>query len=222
MDNETARANFLRELPQFIEQRFDRIADSYDSIYGECGVQHLSSVATIAEFVEGGELLDAACGTGKYWELLEGSGATVTGFDISPNMLKMAAAAQHSNPTKQGRVERLGSESGWEGKFSGVICVDAMEWIAPERWPEVLRGFRYVTKPGSKIYISRELPDFDEMLRLLEPAKSPLIEGELAEADLYSHFATHNQVEQWLANAKFRIDSAQEGDGYEHLIATRI
>jgi 2-polyprenyl-3-methyl-5-hydroxy-6-metoxy-1,4-benzoquinol methylase len=40
--------------------------------------------------VEGKSILDAACRPGKYAEILISQGATVTGFDISSRMVKLA------------------------------------------------------------------------------------------------------------------------------------
>ena len=40
--------------------------------------------------VTGKIILDAACGPGKYAEILMFNGATVTGFDISPKMVELA------------------------------------------------------------------------------------------------------------------------------------
>ena len=40
--------------------------------------------------VKGKTILDAACGPGKYAEILIGQGAIVIGFDISPKMVELA------------------------------------------------------------------------------------------------------------------------------------
>lgn len=44
----------------------------------------------LIEEVNGKSILDAACGPGKYAEILLSQGADVTGFDISPRMVELA------------------------------------------------------------------------------------------------------------------------------------
>ena len=43
-------------------------------------------------------VLDAACGPGKYAEILISKGATITGFDISPRMIALAKARNKNTP----------------------------------------------------------------------------------------------------------------------------
>jgi SAM-dependent methyltransferase len=45
--------------------------------------------------VKGKNILDAACGPGKYAEILIERGAAVTGFDISPKMVDLAIQRNH-------------------------------------------------------------------------------------------------------------------------------
>jgi ubiquinone/menaquinone biosynthesis C-methylase UbiE len=82
-------------------------------------------------------VLDAACGTGKYWSLILDSGRSVVGIDQSQQML---LRAKDKFPNQ--RTEKMGlQEIDFIEAFEGIICVHAMEFIAPEDWPPVLNNF---------------------------------------------------------------------------------
>ncbi|HMD24804.1 MAG TPA: class I SAM-dependent methyltransferase, partial [Streptosporangiaceae bacterium] len=63
---------------------------------------HAAFVARLAGLVrQGGSVLDAACGTGKYWPALLAAGLQVTGVDQSAAML---AEARRRYPQVPSRV----------------------------------------------------------------------------------------------------------------------
>jgi SAM-dependent methyltransferase len=85
----------------------------------------------------GGSLLDAACGTGKYWPFLLARGFSVYGTDHSQQML-LAAQAKFPGIA----VEHVGlQELSFGDTFDAIMCVDAMEMVFPEEWPLVLQRF---------------------------------------------------------------------------------
>ena len=109
--------------------------------------------------IAGKHILDAACGPGKYAEILLAGGAAVTGFDISP---KMIALAQQRNPT-QGSFfvhdfsmpfDRL-----HDATFDIVLCALALHYI--DDWTLTMQEFCRVLKPGGQLVISIEHPFFD-------------------------------------------------------------
>lgn len=109
--------------------------------------------------VKGSLILDAACGPGKYSEILLSQGAIVTGFDISPKMIKLA---QERNET-QGTFfvhdlsmpfEMLRNES-----FDTVLCALALHYV--EDWTLTIKEFCRVLKPNGTLVISIEHPFFE-------------------------------------------------------------
>src|SRR5579859_6936724 len=82
-------------------------------------------------------ILDAACGTGKYWPLLLERDCLVVGTDQSAQMLARARD-KHSDVA----VEQMGLQDlTFTDAFDGFICIDAMEVVFPEDWPQVLGNF---------------------------------------------------------------------------------
>ncbi|HET9556801.1 MAG TPA: hypothetical protein VFS70_06660, partial [Actinomycetota bacterium] len=79
------RQAWLRERRQTAEERHDTIhAFTYDDQYGEIGAEHRRFVADLLErCAPGGTVLDAACGTGKYFAMVLDAGRRVVGTDQS-------------------------------------------------------------------------------------------------------------------------------------------
>ena len=141
------RQAWLRERRQTAEERHDAIhAFTYDDHYGEIGPTHRRFVADLLERCPpGGIVLDAACGTGKYFAMVTDSGRRVVGTDQSTGMLARARARFPAVP-----LERVGlQELAFEAEFDAVMCIDAMENIPPEDWPRVVANLRRAVRPGA-------------------------------------------------------------------------
>lgn len=87
------RRAFLAERRAISVQRFDTVhSPRYDALWGAIGGTHADFIARLAGLVRaGGEVLDAACGTGKHWPALLAAGVRVTGIDQSAGMLARAS-----------------------------------------------------------------------------------------------------------------------------------
>ncbi len=173
-------------------------------------------------------VLDAACGTGKYWPLLLGSGCSILGTDQSAGMLTRASEKLPDVPVRKVGLQELD----YEGEFDAVICVDAMENVFPEDWPLVLSNFRRALVPGGYLYLTVELAEDEELAAAYEAGVRmglPLVEGEhpfvfdpREEEPVeggYHYYPAIPRVREWTREAGFEIVEEAEGDGYHHLIA---
>jgi len=79
------RASWLREKRRLSEFRYDTLhASSYDQNWGHINVSHRSFLQHfLAHCPPNCTILDAACGTGKYWPLILESGRAIVGIDQS-------------------------------------------------------------------------------------------------------------------------------------------
>ncbi len=107
----------------------------------------------------GKSILDAACGPGKYAEILLSRGADVTGFDVSPRMVAFAQERnQHAGTffvhDLSEPLARLADAS-----FDVVLCALALHYL-PD-WTPTIREFRRVLKPEGHLVISIEHPFFE-------------------------------------------------------------
>jgi SAM-dependent methyltransferase len=137
------RAGWIAERRRINESRMDSLfAPDYDAHWGHINPAHRIMIMRFLDLCPPGpRVLDAACGTGKYWPLLLARGATVIGVDQSGGMLRRARAKYPDIP-----VTKIGlQEIAFTSEFDGAICVDAMENVFPEHWPVVL--CRYLSPP---------------------------------------------------------------------------
>ncbi len=169
----------------------------------------------------GGTILDAACGTGKYWPIVLASGRTVHGIDQSRQMLLRAQAKFPDMP-----AEKLGlQEMRFVEVFDGIICMDAMEVVPPEDWPLVMENFHRALKPEGYLYFTVELIDAGELQDALRAARDrglPVVEGEWAPEDRYHYYPKIEQVRTWAQAAGFAILEEAVGDDYHHFLARKV
>lgn len=218
---QSSRRHFLDQRRAVCRRRYDEIhAPVYDQRWGGyCNASHLASLAElIAATSPGDELLDAACGTGKYWPVLFSSGRQVYGIDQSEGMLAMASEKYPDVPVQAMPLQELREAAELAGRFSGVLCADAMENVGPEDWPAVLDGFRAVLRPGGHAYLSVELPGTADG----GPGRGDaawLVDGEVIEDGGYHYYPSRQAVDGWLAGAGLGVVSERTGDGYWHVLA---
>ena len=161
--------------------------------------------------VAGKTILDAACGPGKYAEILLSQGASVTGFDISPKMVHLAKQRNglqgdffvhdFSQPLTQ-----LEDQS-----FDMVLCALALHYV--EDWSVTIREFYRVLKPGGKAVLQIKLREQGQ------PRHDPGVGGWLHRRTMLRMvFYTRRQMLQMLKRSGFReisIRNLREYEGFE-------
>ena len=219
------RAGWLRRIRRENAEQEDALSDVYDDRWGEIEGTHRAFVERfLTSLPPGGQVLDAACGTGKYFGMVLESGRSVVGVDHSAGHLARARETFPEVPVDQRELQELP----FEEEFDGVMCVDALEMIPPEDFPTVLAGFRRSVRPGGRLYVTIERVPPDQVSRENERARAsglPVVEGEVIwEGDLYHFYPSMDWVRGWLAEAGFNVDSDLEGPwdddhAYHHLLA---
>lgn len=108
---------------------------------------------------KGKKVLDAACGPGKYSEILLSEGAEVVGIDISPEMIKHARERNQEKGTFFVHDLEHPFESLKDNTFDTVVCALAMHYI--QDWNATLQEFYRVLKPNGNLVLSIEHPFFE-------------------------------------------------------------
>jgi SAM-dependent methyltransferase len=153
-------------------------------------------VARLAGLVrQGGAVLDAACGTGTYWPALLAAGLQVTGVDQSPAML---AQARREHPEVPSRVLALQDLAELPDRFDALLCVDALQNVAPEDWLIVAIALAAVLKDQAPAYVTVKLPDGRD-----------------------HPYPPRDQVRRWLAAAGFAVTDEADADHCWHLLLAR-
>ncbi len=114
---------------------------------------------SLLPLVNGLKILDAACGPGKYAEILMAQGADVVGFDISPKMVQLAQ--QRNKETGSFYIHDLATpfRNLADSSFDTVICALALHYV--EDWTLTVQEFCRVLKPAGIVVVSIEHPFFE-------------------------------------------------------------
>ncbi len=171
----------------------------------------------------GGSVLDAPCGTGKYFAHVLRAGRRVAGIDQSAGMLAQARARGIAD-----RLEQVGlQELSYEAEFDAVMTIDAMENVAPEDWPLVLANLHRACRPGGHLYVTVEEigdEDIDSAFAALAGRGLPAVRGEVVEGDVagYHYYPGRAQVLAWFDAERLEVideDFTKEnGWGYRHFL----
>jgi SAM-dependent methyltransferase len=165
-------------------------------------------------------LLDAACGTGKYWRMILSTGRTVFGIDQSEGMLAHAREKFPTVPT-----EKVGlQEMHYQEAFDAAICMDAMEFVFPEDWLLVMNNLYRLIRPGGRLYFTVELADDKDIQAAFARSKQlglPAVFGEWADEEGYHYYPQMDQVREWVQLAQFRLLEEAVGEDYHHFIVQK-
>jgi SAM-dependent methyltransferase len=239
------RTEWLKQMRDKAEELYDHLSPQYWVKFGlYANDTHREYLQKFLERVPlHSTLLSAACGAGRYDGMLLDAGHSVVGIDQSAGML---ARARERFPGV--RYEKMGlQEMDFREAFDGAICMDSMEHVCPEDWPEVLRGFWEALKSGGVLYFTVELAEANLLEEVYEEAKSrglPVVFGELvSEVDLayecvrasgrsavsgelaakavYHYYPSLEQVRTWISDAGLAIEEEGTGNGYAHFVVRK-
>jgi ubiquinone/menaquinone biosynthesis C-methylase UbiE len=141
---------------------YEELAESYDRMIDHkphnAYYDRPNTLGLLPE-VKGKSILDAACGPGKYAEILIAQGGDVTGFDISARMV--ALAKQRNKQAGNFFVHSLTNPFHMlkNETFDIVLCALALHYV--QDWNLTLKEFARVLKPDGHLVISIEHPFFE-------------------------------------------------------------
>ena len=206
------------------EERYDRLySPTYDDASPITATHRRFVQKVIESCPPGGAILDAPCGTGRYFELVLGAGRTVVGIDQSAGMLARARA-EHSEVV----LEKVSlQELEFDGAFDAAMCIDAMEYVCPEDWPRVVANLHRAVRGSGLIYVTVEQIDAAEVASVFAEATAaglPVVHGEKIWRDAgYHYYPTPDRVTRWLAAEGLEIVdeglSRARTHGYLHIVA---
>jgi SAM-dependent methyltransferase len=171
----------------------------------------------------GGMVLDAPCGTGKYFPMLAAAGVRVVGADQSAGMLARARARGMAFSLERTSLQELS----YAGLFDAVLTIDAMGHIPPEDWPGVLANLSRATRPEGLVYLTvqeLERHHIERAFASLSARRLPAVLGEIAEQDApgYHYYPGRDQAVDWFGQQNLAIvdeDFRREnGWGYRHFL----
>jgi len=197
------RNDWLAARRRAAEAAFDtRYAPTYDEDDPPTSETHRRFVNLLLDRCPAdGLVLDAACGTGKYFGLVLDACRRPFGVDQSAGMLARAAAKFPDVPLHKSALQDLDVGAG----FDAAMCVDAMENVPPEDWPLVLERVVRAVGRGGGLYVTVECTDPQRLAAAYTEAGEqglPVVVGEDARrGGGYHHYPALDRVRGWLRDA---------------------
>ena len=217
------RATWLAERRVAVRAQYDEEAPTYEELQYPIPLHAAFIDRLLALAAPGGRVLDAPCGTGRWFARVVKSGRSVVGIDQSAGMLEAARARGLAE-----ELVRVGlQELPFVAEFDAVMTIDALENVPPEEWPLVVGNLRRALRPGAPLYLTIEETDdaeIDDAFARHSAAGLPIVRGEVIEGDVagYHYYPGRTHALAWLAEAGLSVvDEAfdqQDGWGYRHLI----
>jgi len=160
--------------PDPVRAQYRRLARVYDSRWAHYIESTVSETLRRMDFARGQCVLDVGCGTGVLLKEILGiaPGLRVTGVDLTPAMLKVAAGRLPSGtPLVAADAARLPFKS---RSFDAVVSTSSLHY-----WPDPVAGLREIARvlrAGGRVFVTDWCDDYiacwicDRALRLLDPA----------------------------------------------------
>jgi SAM-dependent methyltransferase len=214
----------------WLDQRRAAVLASYDQqapAYDDHGYPNQTQQDWVARLLRAcpaaAKILDAPCGTGRYFSMVAAAGHRVVGADQSAAMLARARARGIAVALDMVRLQELP----YTGEYDAVLTIDAMENVPPEDWPLVLANLHRAARPGGLYYLTVEEvaePVIKEAFTTLTRCGLPAVLGEVIDGDVagYHYYPSRDQVAGWLHAARLQVIdegfSQEEGWGYRHFL----
>ena len=195
-----------------VRELFDAKAAAWPSKYAQGG----RLAGRLAQFADaaarhvpaGGTVLDLGCGTGELTTMIAAGGMRATGCDISPEMLRLAAATGAWDTSGASRaVDWVELEPGWDvlpfpaETFDAVIASSVFEYVGDPGG--VLRECCRILRPGGVVLCT--VPDPRHPVRWLEwmasqaarPWLVRLVRGRSGRLDSYLVYLGLSRQRHW-------------------------
>lgn len=217
------RQVWLAERRAALVADYDADAATYGDDAYPAGMQREWVARVLGLIRPGGIVLDAPCGTGKYFPMLAGAGVRVAGADQSAGMLAQARVRGIAFSLEHTSLQELS----FAGRFDAVLTIDAMQHIPPEDWPGVLANLRRAARPGGLVYLTVHELERHHLGRAFESLSArglPAVWGELAEPDTlgYYYCPGRDQAVDWFGQQGLAIADEgfrrENGWGYRHFL----
>ncbi|MEU8897524.1 class I SAM-dependent methyltransferase [Nocardia sp. NPDC048505] len=190
---------------------YDEIAEDYAARFGAELRDKPLDRALLRVFSDdvGDEALvaDIGCGPGHVAWYLQHLGCRVTGVDLAPRMIEVAAAAHEDIEFRTGDMRALEVE---DGAWGGIVALYSIIHLPAAELPAAFGEFHRTLRPGGLLLVSFHVGD--EVLHLDDMLGHPV--------DLDFHFFERPRIETLLTAAGFLIDAAVERRAYPSEVET--
>lgn len=114
---------------------YGEVADNYDASRNP-KQKRKAEITAVAELLTTGPVLDVPVGTGVFVPIYRAKGFAFTGYDISPDMLKIAKAKYPGIDVHLGDIFNLPAG----GNYGTAVCVRLLEWLPLDQAKRVIHS----------------------------------------------------------------------------------
>ena len=187
-------------------------SESYDEPGNPIVALEEPAVRALVESLPPGRALDAACGTGRHALRLAELGHDVTGFDVTPEMLSVAAERVPEGRFVEGDLRDIPLR---DGAFDLVVCGLALAHL--DDLGAGVTELAHVTRPGGRLVVS-VLHPFQALLGW----QAPFADASGRRGFVREHSHTHADYMTAFAAAGLRVRGCVEPElTEEHVPAKR-
>lgn len=118
----------------------------------EIWYEHIHRYAFAAQYCEGKQVLDAACGEGYGSSMLAKTAATVIGVDIDDDAISHAQQRYADQTNLEFQTADCTELPFGADRFDLIVCFETLEHLIAQQ--SMMSGFRRVLKPGGMLILS--------------------------------------------------------------------
>lgn len=133
---------------------YDTVAESYaDLVRDELDGRHLEHglLATFADRVSSGDVLEVGCGTGRIADQLHRLGLDVAGIDLSPNMIEVA---QREHPHLRFGVASMEALDAGDSSLAGIVAWYSIIHTPPHQLSTIFAELHRVLVPEGLLLLA--------------------------------------------------------------------
>jgi len=143
----------VSDLVNYYRQRAKEYEDVYEWRDPQRQEEQDLMAETIKEYLRGRDVLDLACGTGYWDRILSETARTITGIDVSTEVLEIARTKEYGCPAEF-RVGDAYEPPFEEASFDGALTTFWLSHIPRDRVHTFLESMHRVLKRGSRVFVA--------------------------------------------------------------------
>lgn len=185
-----------------VVEHYAKLAPKYDQRWDRYSRATLDTVIEQIDFDKAESLLDVACGTGRFAEMIRSlkPSLSITGIDISPEMIEIA---KRRLPSQIGVTWAVGPAEALpvpDDSFDVVTCANAFHLVADSE--KSLAEFMRVLKPGGTLVLIDWCREYLTIMAVLA--------GSRAFGRQYRRLRTRSELRSVVTNAGFHVQHVEK------------
>lgn len=176
---------------EMVKKDYDAIADTYNNFEDHCKVYEY--IEQFLNSLNGNNILDVGCGTGKFSGYFYSKGYNVTAIDFSEEMLKIAK----QNYPKINFLRKDICNYKSNKKFDGIFAKYVLFHLPPEDLMKVLNNFYKMLNEHGQICVILDIP---------KVAGEQIVEEEFdKQQKVYFNYFTPDEMVELLQKSNFKV-----------------